>query len=143
MTEQMIKVTARFMDGESGLPLTGPKLKVRFLDKDFMSDDILGESSLAPDGRAEVVTTTSRFHSGLMGELGAKIGEARPDVYCEVRDAGIVVYRSKVAWDIDVENKNAVTGGSNRTIDLGTFKFERGEGLSGDVMGDKPLKPQF
>ncbi len=144
MSEHIIKITARFVHAESGDPLTGDGLKVRFLDRDALKDDLLGESPLSADGRAEVLTTTSSFRSGLMGSLGSALGESKPDVYCEVLEGESAIYRTCVAWNIDPEAVDPVTKRINRVIDLGTFKFRRGDGLNdGQTPGEQAMRAQF
>jgi hypothetical protein len=143
MGEHIYKFIARFVDGATGEPFTGPNLRVRFFDRDGLKDDLLGESPLGADGSAAIMTTTSSFRSGLMGAAGATLGEAKPDVYCEVIEGDAPVYRSKVAWNLGIEKENAVTGGTERTIDLGTFNVKRGEGLGEPETDATTLKPRF
>ncbi len=143
MSEHIYRLTARFVDAGTGEPLSAPNLKARFLDRDALKDDLLGESPIGADGRAGIVTTSSSFHSGLMGMLAAKLGEKKPDVYCEVVEGEEAIYRSRVAWNLDLEKENPVTGRTDRTIDLGTFKVKRGEGLGPPGVGTKPMRPTF
>lgn len=140
MAEYIFKFTARFVDAGTGKPLSGAGFSVRFLDRDALKDDVLGEGALAPDGRAEVLTTSSAFRSRLMGLLA--MAEKKPDVYCEVREGGKTIYRTRVAWNLDVERLNAVTKSPDRTIDLGVFKFRRGEGLEETGTGT-PVRATF
>jgi len=139
----MYRLTARFVNAETGEPLSGPDLRVRFLDRDVLRDDLLGESALSADGRAGVVTTSSSFHAGLFGVIAAKFGERRPDVYCEVIEGDSPIFRSKVEWNLDLERENPVTGRTDRTIDLGTYQVTRGQGLGGPDAGPKAMRPEM
>ncbi|HEX2838471.1 MAG TPA: hypothetical protein VHN77_10120 [Phycisphaerales bacterium] len=131
----IIKLTARFAHADSGKPLTGEGLTVRFCDRDTVKDDVLGESLLSPDGRAEIVTTTGSFHSGLA------FGERRPDLYCVVCDHGKPVFRTPVAWDTKVAERSKTTGQTMLTHDLGTFKYTRGAGFEEAPQGGFGIKP--
>jgi hypothetical protein len=129
MSEHIIKLVARFVDADTGSPLIGGSLRVRFLDRDAIKDDLLGEGVVGPDGMASVLTTTSSFRSGLLGMLGSALGEEKPDIYCEVLEGNTVVFRTEVAWNVNTEAIDEVTHRTDRTIDLGTFRFRRGGGL--------------
>lgn len=133
MSEHIIKLIAHFVDAASGSPLSGENLRVRFLDRDALKDDLLGEGVLGPGGRASVLTTTSSFRSGLLGMLGAALGEKKPDVFCEVLEGETVIFRTAVTWNVDTEKSNEVTQRADRTIDLGTFQFRRGGGLDDEA----------
>jgi hypothetical protein len=132
MAEQLLRIHARFVHAGTGQPVVEPRLRVRFLDHDAFGDDILGESGLDGNGEAAVTSSTSRFRSGLVGSLGTVVGEKRPDLFCEVREDGKPVYRSKIAWDVPVGREDPVTKQPLLTIDLGTFEYRRGRGLEGD-----------
>jgi len=129
MSNSLLKLTARFVHADTGAPLTGTTLRVKFMDKDALKDDVLGETTLDATGCAEVLTTSSDFHSGLMGLIGAILSDRKPDVYCEVMELGTPIYRTRVAWNLDPAQRNAVTRETNRVLDLGTFAYKRGEGL--------------
>lgn len=130
----IIKLIAAFVDGQTGKPLTGEGLTVRFCDRDMVKDDVLGESLLS-GGEASVITTELAF-KGLLG-----IGERTPDLYCEVRDHGKAVYRTPVAWNSKVVEKRP--GGEKvLTHHLGTFRVTPGEGLA-DAAPAAPKKPGF
>lgn len=129
MSNDIIALVARFVDAETGAPLASPDLRVRFVDADALSDDVLGTSPLDTQGTARVLITPASYRSGLVGAAGAVLGEQRPDLYCEVLEGDAIVYRSEVRWDTPVERVDPVTGIADRTVDLGTFRFKRGEGF--------------
>ena len=120
MSNDIIALVARFVDAETGALLTFPDLRVRFVDADAISDDVLGTSPLDAEGAARVLITPSSYRSGLVGTTGVVLGEQRPGLCCEV------------AWDTPVERCHPVTGVPDRTVDLGTFRFRRGEGVGDD-----------
>ncbi len=141
-TPSLIKLVARFVHADSGQPLNDPSFHVRFFDHDALKDDYLGESVLSSNGVAEIIIHPASFRSGLIGAFFARLAEHRPDVYCTVVDgAGKALYRTSVQWDVDVTRIDETTKRPRPTVDLGTFKYRRGEGLSeadGPVM---PLRP--
>ncbi|MDX2132239.1 MAG: hypothetical protein SFY69_09315 [Planctomycetota bacterium] len=143
MAEQILKFIARFVRDDTGAPLSDPALRVRFLDRDLLRDDLLGESALSADGVAQVLCTSSAFRSGLTGEVAASLGEDKPDLYCEVREGDTPVFRTPVAWNTPVAEIDPVTKTASTTVDLGTFRFRRGEGFEGLGFGDSttPLRP--
>lgn len=146
MSQHIIKLIARFVHADTGAPLSDPHLRVRFYDRDALRDDLLGESSLSPQGVAEVISTSGNFQSGLMGLPARLLSEKKPDVFCEVREKDVPIYRSKVAWNVEVERVNPITRSPDRTVDLGTFRFRKGEGLTDAASGESPkspLRPNF
>jgi len=131
----IIKLTARFVHAGSDKPLAGEGFTVRFCDKDVVKDDVLGEATLSPDGRAEVLTTTGSFSGG------ATFGERKPDLYCLVCEHGKPIFRSPVAWDKAVADRSR-SGEHVLTHDLGTFQFTRGGGFGDDMRsGDMTIRP--
>lgn len=128
MSSDLIVLCARFVDSETGAPIHGPDLRVRFFDADAIADDKLGDAELGPDGSARVAISPARYRSGLRGKAGEAFGELEPDIYCEILERGTVVFRSAVQWDVEPTPKEPVAG-MHRTLDVGTFKFRRGEGL--------------
>jgi hypothetical protein len=144
MSEQIFRITAKFVHADTGAPVTGPGLRVRFFDRDTLKDDLLGESALAADGSAAVLTTTSAFRSGLMGAVGKALGESKPDLYCEVVEHGKAIFRTKVAWNTPVGAVDPVTKQAEHTVDLGTFRVTRGAGFDEEGYGEKigPFRPR-
>lgn len=140
MSHDLIVLCARFVDADSGAPLVGEALRVRFFDSDAIADDFLGETGLGTDGVARIVISPARYRSGLKGAAGEAFGELEPDIYCEVREGDKVLYRSAVKWDIEPTPKDPVPG-LHRTLDLGTYQFRRGEGLQGDGIIPFPPAP--
>lgn len=141
----LLKLSARFVHADTGAPLSGPTLRVRFMDKDAIKDDLLGESALDAAGRAEIVTTSSDFRSGVMGLLGGLVSERKPDVYCEVTELGTPIFRTQVKWNLDPAQRDAITKQASNMIDLGTFAFKRGEGLTTPTTldGGNAARPAF
>lgn len=134
-----LKLIARLVHADTGEPVTDPLLRVRFYDLDVLASDRLGESRLSPEGVAEVVCSEASFQDGLLGRVFERLREKKPDVYLEVVDAaGLPVYRSAVQWNIDPARRNEVTGQTDRTVDLGEFRYRRGEGVL-EALNDRPM----
>ena len=109
----LFKLIARFT--KDGRPLTGIGYRVQFVDKDLLRDDLLGESPLGPDGRAEAVC------AGVSALSLDSPGERRPDVACVLYLNDAVVYRGETARDVDLDRRGGPAGEASLTIDLGTF----------------------
>lgn len=130
MTPKLIKLIARFVHADTGLPLTGPGLRARFYDADALTSDFLGQSALSHDGVAEVIFNADDFQTGLLGKIFDRFKERKPDIYCEIADKnGDAIFRSTVQWNVDPLHVDEVTRSTNPTLDLGTYRFRRGQGL--------------
>jgi hypothetical protein len=130
MSIQIVKLIARFVHADSGRPVTGPDVRVRFFDRDVLRDDLLGEAVLNSEGVAEVLCSAGSYQSGVLGRVFERLRERKPDIYCELLDAeGRPIFRTPVRWDLDVARVNPVTQVASPTVDLGTYQFRRGEGL--------------
>lgn len=142
MSIQIIKLIARFVHADSGQPVVGPDIRVRFYDRDLLKDDVLGEAVLSNQGVAEVLCSSGSFQSGVLGRLFERLKEKKPDIYCELLGPdGAPIFRSAVRWDLDVGGVNPVTQVANPTIDLGTYRFRRGDGIASTdaAPGFRPL----
>lgn len=129
MNNDLIVLSARFVDADTGSPLDPTGMRVRFLDADALVDDLLGECELPGDGIARIIVAPGSYRSGLFGSVGQAFGELEPDVYCELFEGDRIVYRTQVKWDLNPEAVNAASGLNERTLDLGTYRVRRGEGL--------------
>lgn len=130
MEPEIVKLIARVVHADTGRPLAEPTYRVRFFDRDLLGDDRLGESGLTGEGVAEVVCSAADYQTGLLGRLCHRLREQKPDIYVEIVDgAGTAMYRSTVRWNVDPARIDEVTGSARRTIDLGTYRFRKGEGL--------------
>lgn len=126
MSIEQMKVIAKFEHVDTGAPLTDQDLRVRFYDADLMSDDYLGESRLDEHGCTEVTFEASKFQSGVLGKLWDRLKEQKPDIFCEVIDRdGQAIYRSSVRWNVDPGSAAKFAA-----VDLGTYAFSKGAGLS-------------
>lgn len=130
MSVQIVKLIARFVHADSGRPVAGPDVRVRFFDRDVLRDDLLGEAVLNSDGVAEVLCSAGSYQSGVLGRVFERLRERKPDIYCELLDAnGHPIFRTPVQWDLDVARVSPVTQVASPTVDLGTYQFRRGGGL--------------
>ena len=109
----MFKLIARFT--KNGQPLTGPGYLVRFLDRDLVKDDLLGESPLGSDGEAGAVC------AGASALSLDSPGERRPDVYCVLYLHDTMVYRGETTRNVDFDAPRGPAAQAATTIDLGTF----------------------
>lgn len=126
MSIEQVKVVAKFEHADTGAPLADQDLRVRFYDADLLSDDYLGESRLDDQGRAEVTFEAAKFQTGVLGKLWDRLKEQKPDIFCEVVDHdGQPIYRSSVRWNVD-PGKAAQFA----SVDLGTYAFRKGAGLT-------------
>ncbi|MBX3378490.1 MAG: hypothetical protein KF805_00220 [Phycisphaeraceae bacterium] len=138
---QLIKIVARFVRADSGAPLTGPGYRVRFYDFDLIRDDRLGESGLSPDGVAEVICSAADYQGGILARLFDRLKEKKPDLFVEVVESDRAVFRSPIQWNVDPLKVDEVTGRINPTVDLGTYQFREGEGITDEPWGLGVHKP--
>ncbi|MFZ4572984.1 MAG: hypothetical protein ACOYN0_01220 [Phycisphaerales bacterium] len=143
MSNDIVLLLAKFVDAETGEPLNDPSLKVSFFDFDTLSDEFLGEATLTTEGVARIAVAQSSYRHGLTGFVGGMLGEKQPDIFCEVRDRDCPVYRTPVLWDVKTVREDPVTHRIDRTVDLGTFRFRRGEGVEHHAVSVFPMLAPF
>lgn len=127
---QLIKFIARLVDAATGAPVANAAYRVRFFDRDLFKDDPLGEAVLSKDGAAEIICSTASWQTGVLGKVFQRLRERTPDVYIEVVEGSEVLFRSQVKTVEDPLTPDEVTKRVNLTIDLGEYRFRKGDGLA-------------
>lgn len=113
----MVKITARFLDSRSVLSESHKGIQARLFDQDPVSDDLLCETLLSPEGEAHWLFDLSRVRSA------DSFLESKPDLYVELLFKGKVFFQSPVFRNVDFISSDEVSGENHlRTQDLGTFQ---------------------
>ncbi|HDP95606.1 MAG TPA: hypothetical protein ENN40_09635 [Candidatus Aminicenantes bacterium] len=116
----IVKLIARFILTQSGIPLTDRGITARIHDRDPLSDDFLAESGLSDKGEAEWM-----FPISVAASLDSP-AERRPGIYVELDKGGHVFFQSLVTADIDFFQRDPVSGEHRgRTLFLGTFQVDQ------------------
>ena len=100
---RFIRVRARFVDGKTGEPLAGAGRSVRLCDLDLLRDDLLGEGAFIAPGVVEVV-----FSLGAAASPDSP-REDRPDLYLVLYEGLREVYRTPVAFDVEMPVRELFT----------------------------------
>jgi hypothetical protein len=116
--EMSIEVTARLIAKGSDTPVTGDEFVVKLYDKDFFDDDFLGKSSPDIDGRVSFIFNPEAY------DRKDPIREKSLDFYFVVYKHGMVIFRSKVMEQVDVDAVETFKMGEGEVIDLGSFLID-------------------
>ena len=117
-TSGLFRVVASFID-QHGKPLHGRNLFVRLLDQDPVCDELLAQSALDREGKANLMFSVADVKS-----IDSP-GERMPDLYFELRRDGVHFWQSEVFRDVDFEALDPVTGrAKGLTKHFGPFEVE-------------------
>jgi len=116
--EMSIEVKARLIAKGSDAPVSGDDFVVKLYDKDFFDDDFLGEDSPDADGRVSIIFNPEAF------DRKDPIREKSLDFYFVVYKKGLVIFRSKVMEQVDVDAIETFKMGEGEVIDLGSFLID-------------------
>ena len=116
--DQLIKITATFINSNKNQPLTGEVYSVKLFDEDPLLDDFLGKGTLDENGSTEIVFNLSKIDS-----IDSP-GEKKPDLYLILYKDDDAIFKSNVYRNVDFFPGNAEKDPTEAIEkDLGVFKL--------------------